>query len=71
MDYISIKFELDGCPHYAKGPAPCTKKAYEKGEFSEGYIRKCAYCIIYGHMEIENLEGEPVLVDWKFQWIND
>lgn len=70
MYLINVKFELNGTPCYTKGFAPCTEKAFQKKEFSERYIIKCAYCHIYGYMEVQNLEGSPELVSWEFDHTN-
>lgn len=70
MKILFLKFVLDGHLFHTKGSAPCTEEAFQKGEFSEKYIMKCAYCHIYGYMRVKNLEGNPELVSWEFAHAN-
>lgn len=64
--YLKIHFTVDGDHYYTKGTAPCTEEAFQRGKFSENYIKRCAFCIISGHMGVKNLEGNPELVSWAF-----
>lgn len=66
MEFLNIKFRLDGIYYHTKGFAPCTEEAFQEGVFSENYIKRCAYHIISGYMEVKHLEGKPELVFWTF-----
>lgn len=68
---LYLKFVLNGQLYHTQGSAPCTEEAFQKGEFSEKYIKECAYCLIYGYMEVKNLKGKPELISWTFERIND
>lgn len=71
MEVLHSKFVLNGQLFHTNGSAPCTEEAFLKGEFSEKYIKECTYCHIYGYMGVKNIEGNPELVSWKFDYAND
>lgn len=69
MEVLYSKFVLNGQLFHTKGFASCTEEAFQKGEFSEKYIKECAYCHISGYMDVKHLEGRPELISWTFERI--
>lgn len=69
MEVLYSKFVLNGQLFHTNGSAPCTEEAFQKGEFSEKYIKECAYRHISGYMDVKHLEGRPVLISWTFERI--
>lgn len=71
MEFVIVKFILNGYHYSTKGTAICTKQAYCNGEVPEKSIKEYAYSLMLGYMEAKGLKGKPTLTDWKFKHIND